>query len=120
MQNKLKSVHCDLLQRTEAFFVSQYIRNRSSIDSAHIFSDNSRELSSTYTQITSCRPLFIFSSQMLNKQTIFYQLASSLLRMMMKLVLKGTKCGIILTEALEDNNNSLDARNASRSSVNIT
>lgn len=49
--------------------------------------------------------------------------------MMMKLVLKGTKCGIILTEALDykglkreakDNNNSLDARNASRSSVNIT
>lgn len=48
MQNELKSVHCDLLQRTEAFFVSQYIRNRSSIDSAHIFSDNSREVTLFY------------------------------------------------------------------------
>ena len=59
------------------------------------------------------------SSQILNKQTIFYQLASSLLRMMMNLVLKGTKCGTILTDALAyerlkreatDNSNNLRCR----------
>ena len=66
-----------------------------STNSAHIFSDNSCEETLFFANYIVPA---VVSSQILNERTIFYQLASSLLRMMMNLVLKGTKCGIIIMD----------------------